>query len=775
MSVWDEVRKLAEKLKSQARSSAVYNKLDQDKSRAGFQIVNPQSKLIQKAQQGFRNVGYAQQQGGVKSGVKRYFTPVPDKVRTRDVIREGSQIVRDIPVGLYKQYQDTESLLYPERPQERRYTSTPAFQPKTTGEKLGSTLYKIPYGLVTGQNIGTNQAFKQGLETLGQIPQVNVQVEAAKDWISANLQKLKQLEINAEKLRKAYDTLGIKPGTNPKEVYRELAKVQHPDKGGSEEAFKIINEAYKKINDAGLLEKFLSRLGVGPKGGTNIPAPNIFNAPTTTSGAVDTTTKAIVPYSQQLPAIVNRPFFQVPGVQAPFSGDTSLQLNQEKIFPNANLTTNNQIAPIQPSAIQTPQAQFTLAEPLTIKGYDNALLNENKILDLAKRYNQQFEQEGVPDKADLDMVKEAKEMWHRLFGRNKSAPETTGKIIGEITEALDGVKTEESMKSEGLLNRKYPARLQLYDQPKEIQTPSFKGQEVPNYGTRFVPLQPYQVGYKDIRGNKISSPEDVGSLLKDFRNNEQEVLHHIYIKDGKVVAHNATTSKDISSVNVNKKDFLFNIEDRMKRLGADSVYLAHNHPSGNADLSSSDKMLGSLFQEKLGNKFGGLIALDHDQMGIQTKSGTKLADVDLGKSYASNAPRITSYEEAKNLVLEHWDSKSGKTGVFILSNDNRPVGYEAINTKGKTELQINDTLTQLKKKHSGSSIILATANESNLTLNYSLNSDFLDVLDVFVLDKQEGLISLKEQGKSFGSEVQQETGLRDIRLFDSSKDKPATL
>ena len=50
MSVWDEVKTLAEKLKSQARSSAVYNKLDQDKSRAGLQVFKPTSNVARTIQ-----------------------------------------------------------------------------------------------------------------------------------------------------------------------------------------------------------------------------------------------------------------------------------------------------------------------------------------------------------------------------------------------------------------------------------------------------------------------------------------------------------------------------------------------------------------------------------------------------------------------------------------------------------------------------------------------------------------------------------------------------
>lgn len=246
-----------------------------------------------------------EQVGNILNKTNNFFAPIPDKVRPRDVIREGAEIVRDVPVGLYKQYQDTESLLYPDKPQEKRYTPTPAFEPKTTGEKVGSFLYKIPYTYITGQNIGTNQAINQGLKTLGEVPQVNVQLEAAKDWIGNNLQKLQKLEIDAEKLRKAYDTLGIKQGTDPRDAYRELVKVTHPDKGGNAEAFKVINEAYKKIQSAGGLEKILSRLGVGPKGGIEKPLVDVLGSTPTqnvvspVSGVpINTSETAIVPYGE---------------------------------------------------------------------------------------------------------------------------------------------------------------------------------------------------------------------------------------------------------------------------------------------------------------------------------------------------------------------------------------------------------------------------------------------------------------------------------------------
>jgi DnaJ-class molecular chaperone len=47
-----------------------------------------------------------------------------------------------------------------------------------------------------------------------------------------------------------YDILGLQPGASDieiKKAYRDLARISHPDKGGTEEKFKQINEAYTQI------------------------------------------------------------------------------------------------------------------------------------------------------------------------------------------------------------------------------------------------------------------------------------------------------------------------------------------------------------------------------------------------------------------------------------------------------------------------------------------------------------------------------------------------
>eukprot|EP00943_MAST-04B_sp_MAST-4B-sp1_P009130 g9130.t1 len=60
-------------------------------------------------------------------------------------------------------------------------------------------------------------------------------------------------------LNNYYDVLGVPSdasGSDIKKAYRKLALQHHPDKGGDETAFKLINEAYSCLSDPELRSKY---------------------------------------------------------------------------------------------------------------------------------------------------------------------------------------------------------------------------------------------------------------------------------------------------------------------------------------------------------------------------------------------------------------------------------------------------------------------------------------------------------------------------------------
>lgn len=86
----------------------------------------------------------------------------------------------------------------------------------------------------------------------------------------------------------------------------------------------------------------------------------------------------------------------------------------------------------------------------TKNGAKNVLKEESKIVELINRYNSQFGK-GTPDKADVKLVDEAAEVWHRIHGRNRKAPLYLAEIIGDLSQAREGILAEELMKREGLV------------------------------------------------------------------------------------------------------------------------------------------------------------------------------------------------------------------------------------------------------------------------------------------------------------------------------------
>lgn len=234
-----------------------------------------------------------------------------------------------------------------------------------------------------------------------------------------------------------------------------------------------------------------------------------------------------------------------------------------------------------------------------------------------------------------------------------------------------------------------------------------------------------QKGWKDIRGEDVTkggkdSPEKIAQLLKDYRNPAKEYTQYVYVKDGKVVAHNTTTLDHHAASSASPRETAFGIQNRMKRLGADKVYVSHNHPSGTLQFSDGDRSVTSNLHNKLGDKFGGHILTDHDgiavdRLGYGPSSETKKT-IDLGKKYAQDGVSVNDRAMATELITNHFDPVKNKdmVGMFVLDTQNRPIAMEKFRPKRVkgTEspidtIKTNKTLQQLLRKHRGSNYILA--------------------------------------------------------------------
>ncbi len=95
----------------------------------------------------------------------------------------------------------------------------------------------------------------------------------------------------------------------------------------------------------------------------------------------------------------------------------------------------------------------------------------------------------------------------------------------------------------------------------------------------------------EIIGLPVKSDADLAVLAQSWRNPNYEELRYVYIRNGVIVDHEGVTCR----LPMASKAFLGDsvegikhIKERIAALGADSLYLVHNHPSGNLKASGED-------------------------------------------------------------------------------------------------------------------------------------------------------------------------------------------
>lgn len=284
-------------------------------------------------------------------------------------------------------------------------------------------------------------------------------------------------------------------------------------------------------------------------------------------------------------------------------------------------------------------------------------------------------------------------------------------------------------------------------------------------------------GFVDIRGEKAKNLQQVGSLLKDFRNPEKEVFHVVYTNTvGKVLAHTAISSKGIDYVALGQKELAYGIGRRADRLKATKIYVAHNHPSGDPTPSQADVNMTFRLKQILGKRFFGQAVLDHSEMGlikIDTHGGrynsvdvTK-AKVDLGISYQSIEDAITGPDQLVELARTYWKPTPGKLGIFITDTQLRPVAYKEVNFTPEKFGKINDTIKQAEKENNGNGIFLA-GTRADLENYHTTTGEKLLANDFVVQEKGKKLRALADERYTYvDSSLKAKPFKQGQRLFEA--------
>ena len=121
-------------------------------------------------------------------------------------------------------------------------------------------------------------------------------------------------------------------------------------------------------------------------------------------------------------------------------------------------------------------------------------------------------------------------------------------------------------------------------------------------------------GPVDLRGHRIRNAEDLAALVQIFRDPRFETLRIFYLQGENLVDHEGFTSRMPNFVDFIPPGrtihwFTQQVREKIARVGADSIYFVHNHPSGRPEPSSHDRSMTAEFGMVLPVK--GHIVTDH--------------------------------------------------------------------------------------------------------------------------------------------------------------------
>lgn len=219
--------------------------------------------------------------------------------------------------------------------------------------------------------------------------------------------------------------------------------------------------------------------------------------------------------------------------------------------------------------------------------------------------------------------------------------------------------------------------------------------------------------WKDIRGKTISIEEDIPKYVQQFSRPDRETLHVFMLDDNnKVLAHNATTSDDISAVDIHKVSK--ELDSRLKRTGATKFVIGHNHPSDISSHSGGDKQIITSFTKKYPDKFAGSVVAGKNEYSFipPTEGSTSIIlsfDEKTTKSRIKEGPLLPTITKPKDAfsVAVGQGIPDNKVGVLVVDARSRPLALKQVNPRDDTE-QLNSIVNQAVAESKGDMAIIVS-------------------------------------------------------------------
>ena len=159
-------------------------------------------------------------------------------------------------------------------------------------------------------------------------------------------------------------------------------------------------------------------------------------------------------------------------------------------------------------------------------------------------------------------------------------------------------------------------------------------------------------GFADLTGKPVKDVKQLAEIAQVLRHPGYEKMHYVYVRNGNVTFHETTTTMlpNVSNAMLEGEDpasFGKRLTNNLIQSGADTVYLIHNHPSGNITPSQEDKNYTRFHVNALRKspiKFGGHVILDTTECSIISGNG---------RVYTHNIPEKAQIHYADNPDKPH--------------------------------------------------------------------------------------------------------------------------
>lgn len=287
-------------------------------------------------------------------------------------------------------------------------------------------------------------------------------------------------------------------------------------------------------------------------------------------------------------------------------------------------------------------------------------------------------------------------------------------------------------------------------------------------------------GYVDLSNSSIKKKKDLVNVCNIFRDARYETFRIFYMKNDKIVGQEAITSRIPNAVIVfpeeknsesNPAKAYEKMNNRMKRLGADGYYLAHNHSSESAKPSQQDMEITRNFVANVEGFLGHIVLGNSDRYSIieensrglilmpKEKSLNKNTLTDMQEKMKENTLydiKISSREDLVALLKQIQNEKEYSTAILTNGKGNIRMILDIPNKMfNQDEKNLNGFFKNLARNSGSTRVFIGTQNRE--TYNKVLeHQKYGTIKDLIYIDNKNNLIrgaDIKESPDLFDKET----------------------